>query len=69
MGRGFLASLALALAACSGGRPLDYTEDPPAPVDSSRLLQERLQRALDSLERERCKPPTCYPDPKPPAPP
>ena len=56
----------LALVACSGGgRPLEYAEDPPREVTD----QEWLLRALDSLERERCGPPDCYPDPSPPAPP
>jgi hypothetical protein len=65
----FLA-LACLLAACSGGgRPLEYSEELPAPEDSATALQRALQRALDSLERERCRPPTCYPDPKPPEPP
>jgi hypothetical protein len=59
------AGLALGpLAGCMGpGKPLEYTEDPPAPA----TLQECLHRSLDSLER--CEPwPQCY-DPKPPAPP
>jgi hypothetical protein len=54
----------LYLLACSvPPTAIEYTEDPPAPA----TLQERLQESLDSLER--CKPPACYPDPRPPAPP
>jgi hypothetical protein len=63
---GSLLALACFLMACSSpSRPLEYTEDPPAELTP----QERLQRALDSLERERCWPPECYPDPMPPGPP
>jgi hypothetical protein len=57
----------LYLLACSvPPTALEYTEDPPA----APTLQERLNRSLDSLEREekKCEPwPQCY-DPKPPAP-
>lgn len=59
----WLLAAVLALGACSGPRtPLEYSEEPPQP-DTAYALQKRLQRALDSLERERCKPPACYPDP------
>ena len=57
-------TLAALLAACSNPpAALEYTEDPPPELTD----QERLQRALDSLEREgkRCEPwPQCQ-DPRP----
>ncbi len=60
--------LALFLLGCTGpSLPLEYTQEQPEP-DTAYALQARLWKALDSLARDTttCKPPACYPDPRPP---
>ena len=57
----------LLLAGCMSHPARLMSSDGGGQPDTAYAAQRALWRALDSLEQEGCKPPACYPDPRPPS--